>query len=115
MRYPRAKRLPQGRGQLRDTLHISRDPPRRPTGPCLAIGKATWSSAGGPARSGPWWSAIAATCCCSPSLTGFTAERMRPALTAAILRLPQQLRRSLTWDHGREMAEHAQFTVDSGV
>jgi transposase, IS30 family len=40
---------------------------------------------------------------------------MRPALTAAILRLPQQLRRSLTWDHGKEMAEHTQFTVDSGV
>jgi hypothetical protein len=50
-----------------------------------------------------------------PLPDGFTAERMRPALTAAILRLPQQLRRSLTWDHGREMAEHAQFTVDSGV
>ena len=27
MRYPRAKRLPQGRGQLRDTLHISQRPP----------------------------------------------------------------------------------------
>ena len=40
---------------------------------------------------------------------------MRPALTAAVLRLPQQLRRSLTWDHGREMAEHLQFTIDSGV
>jgi hypothetical protein len=26
MRYPRAKRLPQGRGQLRDTLHISQRP-----------------------------------------------------------------------------------------
>jgi transposase, IS30 family len=50
-----------------------------------------------------------------PLLEGFTAERMRPALTAAVLRLPQQLRRSLTWDHGREMAEHTQFTVDSGV
>ena len=45
----------------------------------------------------------------------FTAERMRPALTATVLGLPQQLRRSLTWDHGREMAEHVQFTVDSGL
>jgi IS30 family transposase len=45
----------------------------------------------------------------------FTAERMRPALTATVLGLPQQLRRSLTWDHGREMAEHTQFTIDSGV
>jgi IS30 family transposase len=27
MRYPRAKRLPQGRGQLRDTLRISQRPP----------------------------------------------------------------------------------------
>jgi IS30 family transposase len=40
---------------------------------------------------------------------------MRPALTTAVMRLPQQLRRSLTWDHGREMAEHVQFTVDAGV
>jgi IS30 family transposase len=40
---------------------------------------------------------------------------MRPALTAAVLGLPQQLRRSLTWDQGREMAEHTQFTIDSGV
>jgi transposase, IS30 family len=27
MRSPRSKRLPQGRGQLRDTLHISQRPP----------------------------------------------------------------------------------------
>ena len=50
-----------------------------------------------------------------PLPDGFTAERMRPALTAAVLGLPEQLRRSLTWDHGKEMAEHTQFTIDSGV
>jgi IS30 family transposase len=50
-----------------------------------------------------------------PLPDGFTAERMRSALTTAVLRLPQQLRHSLTWDHGKEMAEHLQFTIDSGV
>jgi IS30 family transposase len=50
-----------------------------------------------------------------PLPNGFTTERMRPELTTAALRLPQQLRRSLTWDQGREVAEHLQFTIDSGV
>ena len=40
---------------------------------------------------------------------------MREALSAAITRLPEQLRRSLTWDHGKEMGEHVRFTVDTGV
>ena len=46
---------------------------------------------------------------------GHGAEAVRVALTASIVSLPAQLRRSLTWDQGLEMAEHAQFTVDSGV
>ena len=50
-----------------------------------------------------------------PLPDGFTAERMRPALTAAVRGLPEQVRRSLTWDQGKEMAEHTQFTIDSGV
>ena len=29
--------------------------------------------------------------------------------------MPKQLRRSLTWDQGKEMREHVQFTIDSGV
>lgn len=29
--------------------------------------------------------------------------------------LPNQLRRTLTWDRGQEMAEHVVFTVDTGV
>jgi helix-turn-helix protein len=46
------------------------DHPRRPTGRCPAIGKATWCSASGPVRSGRWWSVTAARCCCSRSLRG---------------------------------------------
>ena len=46
---------------------------------------------------------------------GWRAEQVRPALTAAMGRLPKQLRRSLTWDQGKEMAEHARFTAETGV
>src|SRR5262245_30193471 len=44
-----------------------------------------------------------------------TAESLRLALTKRIQLLPDPLRRSLTWDQGKEMAEHARFTVDSNV
>jgi IS30 family transposase len=43
------------------------------------------------------------------------AEAVRERLAETILRLPTSLRRSLTWDQGREMAEHLRFTVDTGV
>jgi hypothetical protein len=46
---------------------------------------------------------------------GYKAEQVRPALAAAVARLPEQVRRSLTWDQGKEMAEHTKFTVDTGV
>jgi IS30 family transposase len=37
------------------------------------------------------------------------------ALTATVQQLPEQLKQSLTWDRGLEMAKHKQFTVDTGV
>ena len=40
---------------------------------------------------------------------------LRRALTKKIQTLPAELRLSLTWDQGRELAEHAKFTVDTGV
>ncbi len=46
---------------------------------------------------------------------GHTAELTRDALIAKILALPKRLRLSITWDQGKEMAQHAQFTIDSGV
>jgi IS30 family transposase len=44
-----------------------------------------------------------------------SADVVAAALTAKITELPEQLRRSLTWDQGREMARHADFTIASGV
>ena len=45
----------------------------------------------------------------------YSAEAVRDAMTAKILTLPAALRRSITWDQGKEMAQHAQFTIDTGV
>jgi IS30 family transposase len=46
---------------------------------------------------------------------GRSADKVREAMTAAIATLPAALRRSITWDQGIEMAEHAQFSVDTDV
>lgn len=46
---------------------------------------------------------------------GKNAEHVREAMTAAVATLPAALRRTLTWDQGTEMADHARFSVDSGV
>src|SRR5437899_6261640 len=50
-----------------------------------------------------------------PALAGHGAEAVRDATAAAIVTLPEQLRRSLTWDQGAEMAQHAQLRIDSGL
>jgi len=50
-----------------------------------------------------------------PALAGHGAEAVREAIARTITALPEQLRRSLTWDQGAEMAEHAQLKVDAGV
>jgi IS30 family transposase len=46
---------------------------------------------------------------------GHTAEHVRDRLAKKILTLPAELRRSLTWDQGKELAQHLRFTVDTGV
>ena len=46
---------------------------------------------------------------------GHGAESVADALSQAITTLPAQLRRSLTWDQGKEMAGHARFSVATGV
>ena len=50
-----------------------------------------------------------------PALAGHGAEAVRDAIAAAIVTLPEQLRRSLTWDQGAEMAQHAQLRVQTGL
>ena len=46
---------------------------------------------------------------------GRLAVHVRNALADKVRDLPEQLRRSLTWDRGKEMGEHVRFTVATGV
>jgi IS30 family transposase len=50
-----------------------------------------------------------------PALAGHGAEAVRDAIADAITTLPEQLRRSLTWDQGAEMAQHAQLRIETGL
>jgi len=50
-----------------------------------------------------------------PALAGHGAEAVRDAIAATITTLPEQLRRSLTWDQGSEMSQHAQLRFDTGL
>ncbi len=50
-----------------------------------------------------------------PALAGRGAEAVRDAIAKKVKMLPTQLRRSLTWDQGAELAQHAQLRIDTGL
>jgi IS30 family transposase len=114
-RRPLGHTVMNGQGQLRDTVHISERPAE-------ANDRAVPGHWEGDLLCGKAGTAIAtlverhtrfAMLVALPH--GHTADRVSTALADAITTLPEQLRRSLTWDHGKEMAEHAQFSVTTGV
>ena len=120
LRTGRARRRPRGRvprgGELADMVLISERPaevedravPGHWEGD-LIIGKANRSAIGTLVERQTRYVLLVAL----PG--GRSAEHVRAALAERIRTLPEQLRRSLTWDRGKEMAEHVRFTVDTGV
>ena len=50
-----------------------------------------------------------------PALAGHGAEAVRKAIAQSMENLPEQLRQSLTWDQGAEMAQHARLSIDAGL
>jgi IS30 family transposase len=48
-------------------------------------------------------------------ISGRETARVVGALSKQVRKLPQELRRSLTWDRGKEMADHKKFTVATDV
>jgi transposase, IS30 family len=50
-----------------------------------------------------------------PALAGHGAQAVCDAVTHTIITLPEQLRRSLTWDQGAEMSQHARLKIGAGI
>lgn len=50
-----------------------------------------------------------------PAMSGYGSESVRDALTAVLSPLPKHLRRSVTWDRGKELARHAGLTAATGT
>ncbi|WP_437341899.1 IS30 family transposase [Glutamicibacter mysorens] len=50
-----------------------------------------------------------------PALGGYGAAAMVEALKISMSELPQQLRKTLTWDRGKELSDHAKFTLETGT
>jgi len=50
-----------------------------------------------------------------PPLAGHGAQAVNVAIAAQFATLPNQLRRSLTWDQGSELAQHVQLKIDTGL
>ena len=106
-RRPRGHTVMNGQGQLRGTLHISERPaeaddravPGHWEGDLL-MGKRMHAMATLVERKSRFVMLIALP-------NGHAADVVADALAAKIVELPEQLRRSLTWDQGKEMAAHA--------
>ena len=111
-RRPRGHSVMNGQGQLRATLNIRERPaeandravPGHWEGDLL-MGKRMHAMATLVERKSRFVMLIALP-------HGHAADVVADALAAKITELPEQLRRSLTWDQGKEMAEHARFSID---
>jgi IS30 family transposase len=119
LRTGRAKRRPQGRpgstkGQIRDMVMISERPaeiedravPGQWEGD-LIMGKRKTSIGTLVERQSRYVMLF--------QVPDNKAGSVRVALTDSVKRLPEHLWKSLTWDQGTEMAQHATFTIDTGI
>ncbi len=115
IRRPTTKRAPTGKGQTRNSVMISERPAEADDRAVpghwkvdLLMGKRQTAIGTLVER----WSRYVML---FKLPDGHTAESVRTGLAEVIQRLPEHLWQSLTWDQGKEMAEHAQFTIDTGI
>lgn len=120
LRSGRAVRRPQGRpsstkGRIRDMVMISERPAEIEDRAVPGHWEGDLLMGKGQAAIGTLVERWSRYVMLFPLPDGNTAEAVRDALTTTVQRLPDHLWKSLTWDQGREMAHHIQFSVDTGV
>lgn len=113
-RARRAPLVPTGRGQIKDAVSISKRPAE-------VEDRAVPGHWEGDLICGALNSQVATLVerhsrfVMLVKVAGKDTDSVVTALTAKIRTLPEALKRSLTWDRGMEMANHAKFTVDTDV
>ncbi|MFF3246436.1 IS30 family transposase [Streptomyces sp. NPDC002870] len=115
MRHPKVARRPTGRGVIRGMVSISARPAevedRKVPGHWegdLVMGTRPSAVATLVERTSRYTAIVALP-------DGIKAAQVAPHLTRSLLSIPPQLRRTLTWDRGREMAEHQAITTETGM
>nr|WP_238545591.1 MULTISPECIES: IS30 family transposase [Streptomyces] len=115
MRQPKVARRPTGRGVIRGMVSISTRPAevedRKVPGHWegdLVMGTRPSAVATLVERTTRYTAIVALP-------DGIKAEQVAPHLTRSLLGIPPQVRRTLTWDRGREMAEHQAITAETGM
>jgi len=131
LRVPRARVRRRGKGFVSPEIMISQRP-ERPIEQCRDTGRETSSLVLAAQQSVRWSSAQRASrcCCIFPASWGTAKLRARRTglrsrdtelrrcatrLRAPSSPCPEELRRSLTWDQGAEMAQHYRLKIDAGV
>ncbi len=111
-----ARKHGPGPGHLVDTVHFS----HRPAEAWNRAVPGHWEGdlllgAGGKSQVGMLAERTTRYCLLFALLEGRAAPQVRDALVAVMATLPLHLRRSLTWDNGKEMAEHKSIAIASGL
>lgn len=103
----------RGPGKLIDTVHISQRPVEAADRavPGHWEGDLVLGAGGTTAAVGMLTERTTRFTLLFPLPQDHTAPTVRKALTEVITTVPAQLKRSLTWDNGKEMAEHLEFSL----